>query len=104
MFKTNLKIAWRNISRNKTFSIRNVFGLTIGIAVCIVIAVWLQTELSYDNFHSKGKQIFRIANTFKSESKSFSQAGSGTALGAQFPKKIPSIQSARRVITSKILK
>src|SRR5215210_6263531 len=96
--------AWRNITRNKTFSLLNVFGLTIGIAVCTVIAVWLQTELSFDNFHPTGKQIFRVANTFKSASESFSQAGSGTALGAQLPKQLPSIQSACRVITSEIFK
>jgi putative ABC transport system permease protein len=104
MFKTNLITAWRNITRNKTFSLLNVFGLTIGIAVCIIIAVWLQTELSFDNFHPNGKQIFRIANTFKSESESFSQAGTGTALGAQLPKQLPSIQSACRVITNEIYK
>ena len=104
MFKTNLTAAWRNITRNKTFSLLNVFGLTIGIAVCIVIAVWLQRELSFDDFHPNGKQIFRIANTFKSESESFSQAGSGTALGAQLPKHLPSIQSACRVITNEIFK
>lgn len=96
--------AWRNITRNKTFSLLNVFGLTIGIAVCIVISVWLRRELSFDNFHPKGKQIFRIANTFKSESESFSQAGSGSALGAQLPKQLPSIQSACRVITTEIFK
>ena len=104
MFKTNLTAAWRNITRNKTFSLLNVFGLTIGIAVCIVIAVWLQRELSFDDFHPNGKQIFRVANTFKSESESFSQAGSGTALGAQLPKHLPSIQSACRVITNEIFK
>ena len=89
--------AWRNISRNKTFGLLNLFGLTIGIVVCIVIGIWLQRELSYDNFHPRGRQIFRIVNTFKSESESFSQAPSGPALGAQLPKHLPSIQSACRV-------
>jgi len=104
MLRNFFTTAWRNIIRNKTFSILNVFGLTIGIAVCIFIAVWLQTELRFDNFHPNGKQIFRIANTFKSESESFSQAGSGTALGAQLPKHLPGIQSACRVITTEIFK
>ena len=97
MIKNFFITAWRNITRNKTFALLNVFGLTIGIVVCAVIGLWLQRELSYDNFHPNGKQIFRIVNTFKSESESFSQAGSGTALGAQLPKHIPSIQSACRV-------
>ena len=97
MIKNFFTTAWRNLTRNKTFSSLNILGLTIGIAVCLVIAVWLQRELSFDNFHPKGKQIFRIVNTFKSESESFSQAGSGPALGAQLPKQLPSIQSACRV-------
>ena len=99
MIKNYFKIAWRNLTRNKTFASLNIFGLTIGIAVCVLIGIWLQKELSYDNFHPNGKQIFRIANTFKSESESFSQAGSGCALGAQLPKQLPSIQSACRVFT-----
>jgi putative ABC transport system permease protein len=97
MIRNFFLTAWRNITRNKTFSLLNVFGLTIGIAVCAVIGIWLQRELNYDDFHPNGNQIFRIVNTFKSESESFSQAGSGTALGAQLPKQLPSIQSACRV-------
>jgi putative ABC transport system permease protein len=104
MIRNFFVTAWRNITRNKTFSLLNLFGLTIGIAVCTIIGVWLQRELSFDNFHPNGKQIFRIGNTFKSESESFSQAGSGTALGAQLPKQLPSIQSACRVITTEIFK
>jgi putative ABC transport system permease protein len=97
MIKNFFITAWRNVTRNKTFALLNVLGLTIGIVVCVVIGLWLQRELSYDNFHPNGKQIFRIANTFKSESESFSQAGSGPALGAQLSKQLPSIQSACRV-------
>ena len=99
MIKNYFKIAWRNLTRNRTFALLNVLGLTIGVSVCIVIGIWLQRELSYDDFHPNGEQIFRIANTFKSESESFSQAGSGTALGAQLPKYLPSLQSACRVFT-----
>jgi putative ABC transport system permease protein len=97
MIKNFFTTAWRNLTRHKTFASLNIFGLTIGITVCLVIGIWLQRELSFDNFHPNGKQIFRIVNTFKSESESFSQAGSGPALGAQLPKQLPSIQSACRV-------
>src|SRR5215470_9577286 len=99
MIKNYLKIAWRNLIRNRTFALLNVLGLAIGISVCLLIGIWLQREISYDDFHPSGRQIFRIANTFKSESESFSQAGSGTALGAQLPKYLPSIQSACRVFS-----
>jgi putative ABC transport system permease protein len=99
MINNYFKIAWRNLTRNRTFALLNLLGLAIGISVCLVIGIWLQRELSYDNFHPNGTQIFRIANTFKSESESFSQAGSGCALGAQLPKYLPSLQSACRVFS-----
>lgn len=97
MIKNFFHVAYRNLIKNKATSILNISGLAIGIFVCLIIGVWLQRELSFDNFHPNGKQIFRIVNTFKSESESFSQAGSGSALGAQLPKHLPAIQSACRV-------
>ena len=97
MFKNYFKIAWRSLSRNKTFTLLNITGLAIGVTVCLFMSVWLQRELSFDNFHPNGNSIFRISNTFKSESESFSQAPSGPALGAQLPKLLPSVKSACRV-------
>ena len=103
MIKNFFITAWRNLARNKVFASLNILGLTIGIVVCLIIGVWLQRELSFDNFHPNGKQIFRLTNTFKSESESFSQAGSGPAFGAQLPKQLPSVQSTCRIF-SELLK
>src|SRR5215217_7800163 len=100
MFKNFFTIAWRNLVKNKVNTLLNISGLAIGITVCLVIGVWLHQELSFDNFHPDGNLIFRITNTFKSESESFSQAGSGPALGAQLPKHLPLIKSACRVFDS----
>lgn len=65
--------------------------------VCLLIGVWLHRELSFDNFHPNGNQIFRLTNIFKSESESFSQAPSGPALGAQLPKQLPEVKATCRV-------
>ena len=91
MFKNFFITAWRNLSRNKIYTLLNVSGLTIGVVVCLLIGVWLQRELNFDNFHLNGDKIFRLVNTFKSESESFSQAPSGPAFGATevFPFPIP---------------
>ena len=97
MFTNFFITAWRNLSRNKIYTLLNVTGLTIGVVVCLFISVWLQRELSFDNFHPNGDKIFRIANTFKSESESFSQAPSGPAFGTQLPKLLPSVTSACRL-------
>src|SRR4051812_27288396 len=99
MIKNFFVTAWRSLSRSKVFTLLNVSGLAIGVAVCLFMTVWLQGELSYDNFHPNGDAIFRVANTFKSESESFSQAPSGPALGAQLPGLLPSVKSTCRVFT-----
>lgn len=103
MLKNFFTTAYRNLARNRVFTLLNVLGLTIGVAVCLLIGVWLQRELSFDNFHPNGKQIFRLTNTFKSESESFSQAPSGPAFGAQLPKQLPFVKATCRIF-SELLK
>jgi putative ABC transport system permease protein len=60
MFKNYLKIAFRNIIRHKGHSFINIAGLAIGMAVCILILLWIQHELSYDKFHEKADNIYRV--------------------------------------------
>jgi len=59
MLKNYLKIAFRNIYRNKIYSFINIFGLAIGMACSILILLWVQEELSYDDFHEKGNNIYQ---------------------------------------------
>ena len=60
MLRNYFKIAWRSLSRNTFSSAINVLGLAIGIAVCLVIVLFVQDELSYDRFHEKADRIVRI--------------------------------------------
>ena len=60
MFYNYIKTTWRNIARHKGYSFINIAGLALGMACCIVIATYLQFELSYDRFHEKGSRIFRL--------------------------------------------
>lgn len=100
MLKNFFITAFRNLRANKIFSLLNICGLTLGITTCLVIGVWLQRELSFDNFHPRADHIFRLANTFKSESESFSQAPSGPAFGARLPGILPEVSAACRVFNS----
>ena len=61
MLKNYFKIAVRNILRNKTYSIINIFGLAIGIACSILIILWINDELSYDQFHKNSSDLFIVA-------------------------------------------
>jgi putative ABC transport system permease protein len=61
MFKNYLMVAFRNLKRQKGYSLINILGLAIGMALCLLILVYVQDELSYDGFHEKADRIFRIA-------------------------------------------
>jgi len=60
MFKSYLKIAWRNIKRQKVYTIINVLGLSLGLCGCIVIYVISSYEFSFDDFHPDKKRIYRV--------------------------------------------
>jgi putative ABC transport system permease protein len=60
MFKNYIKIALRNLARNKAFSAINIFGLSVGISVCFIIMLFVQDELSYDRFNEKADRIVRV--------------------------------------------
>ena len=60
MFKNYLKIAVRNIFKNKIYSFINIAGLSIGLAGFILISILIKNELSYENFHKKENRIYRV--------------------------------------------
>ena len=61
MIKNYIIIAWRNLFRDKVTNAINIFGLTIGMTCFILIALYIQFEMSYDMHHEKADQIYRIA-------------------------------------------
>ena len=62
MFSNYLKTAWRNLLKKKFYSVINLGGLAAGLAVGIIILLWVQEEFSFDRFHAKEKQIFKLEN------------------------------------------
>ncbi|MFY0697922.1 MAG: ABC transporter permease [Balneola sp.] len=60
MLKNYIKIAFRNLFKNKVYSFINIFGLAVGIAVCALIALYVQNEWSYDEFHENSENIYRV--------------------------------------------
>ena len=60
MLKNYLTIAWRNLFKNKAFSVTNILGLTIGITCTIFIFLWVQDERAYDKFHSNYNNIYQV--------------------------------------------
>src|SRR5687768_17222080 len=60
MFQNYLKIAIRNLWKNKGFSTINILGLAIGIATCLLITLYVLDELSFDRYHEKSDRIYRL--------------------------------------------
>ncbi|MDB5087283.1 MAG: Macrolide export ATP-binding/permease protein MacB [Mucilaginibacter sp.] len=60
MLKNYIKTAWRNLLKNKFYSVINIAGLTAGLAIGILILLWVQDELSFDSFHKQTSNIYRL--------------------------------------------
>ena len=60
MVKQYFKISWRHLIKNKTYSILNISGLAIGMAVVVLISLWLSDELSYNKYHDNYDRIARV--------------------------------------------
>lgn len=63
MLKNYLKIAFRNLWRDKVYSSINISGLVVGLSTCIVIWLYVWDELSYDSFQTKSERIFRVTQS-----------------------------------------
>lgn len=64
MLKNYFKTAFRSLLRNKNYTIINVSGLAAGIAICLVIFIIIQFEMSFDNFHARKDRIYRVLTEF----------------------------------------
>jgi len=76
MFKNYLKIAWRNLWKNKGYTLINVGGLALGMAVTLIIGLWIQDELNYNNYF---KNKSKIAQVFQSQTFN-GETGTGPAI------------------------
>ncbi|SNR55609.1 ABC-type antimicrobial peptide transport system, permease component [Maribacter sedimenticola] len=76
MFKNYLKIAWRNLLKNKGYTVINVGGLALGMAVTLIIGLWIQDELTYNDYF---KNKDRIAQVFQSQTFN-GETGTGPAI------------------------
>ncbi|MBC7923375.1 MAG: ABC transporter permease [Ferruginibacter sp.] len=85
MLRNYFKIAFRNLLRQKAFSFINIFGLAIGMACSILIGLWVQHELSYDRFHARADQLYRLTDSTPDIQAAVSPAPMAAALRAQLP-------------------
>lgn len=93
MWKHYLKVAWRNLKRAKTFSLINIIGLSLGLTCSILILLFVKDELSFDRFHEKGQQIYRINSKSTVNGETGQSSITGTLEGPRFAQNVPGIKA-----------
>jgi putative ABC transport system permease protein len=105
MFRNYLKTALRNLRKNKLYSAINILGLTVGLAACLLIGVYIHHELSYDKFNINAGRIVRATMEFGKAGTVNSVATTGTKVGPQLQRTFPSIEAfARTFISHNVVK
>lgn len=94
MFKANLKIAWRNLLKDKQFTWLNVLGLSAGLACALLIFLWISNELSYDTFFANNDRLYKLMEHY--DNGSYSEESSGR-LSDAVKQAIPEVEYAAAV-------
>lgn len=98
MLKNNFIIAWRNIKKSKVYSALNIIGLAAGMAVFILIMLFVCNELSYDRFHEHAASIYRIDTHVSMENRELGVYSVPAPLGPALATEFPEIVGATRLI------
>ena len=98
MLKNYLKIAWRNLMKNKTFSFINIFGLAIGLTCCMLITLYIHNELSYDSYHKNIGQLYQIGTTFVKAGKEDKRANTPAPMGKTMQQEFPEVVQNARIM------
>lgn len=97
MFGNFFKIAFRNLNRNRGFSILNITGLAIGMASALMILLWVHNELTYDSFYPKSDRLYQAWNRSKGNDGFNCWNNTTKILGPTLKKDYPEIEQSTRV-------
>ncbi|WP_299256275.1 ABC transporter permease [uncultured Aquimarina sp.] len=97
MIRNYIKIAWRNLWRRRGFTFINITGLSIGMTASFLMLLYVSFELSYDDFHSKADNIYRVVADIKTPSDNIEANITAWAVPPNLEKDFPEIISAVRI-------
>lgn len=100
MFRNYMKVALRNLWKNKGYSAINILGLAVGLATCLLILLYVWDELSFDRFHAKADRIFRIQSDIKFGGSELNLSVSSDPMGATLKKDHPMVEQYTRIYSS----
>lgn len=96
MLRNYLRVAWRNVKRHPIYTCINVVGLGVAMASCLLIALYIQDELSYNTFHPDANRVVAMATEDKMVDNGFDTSVPG-GLRELMASKIPSVQRTTRI-------
>ena len=97
MFKNYLKSAWRSLWKNKSTNGINIVGLSVGMTAAILILLWVQNEMSFDNYHPDADKIYRLTESLNHNQ--WIWEGTPLLLAEVAKKAIPEIEKVARINT-----
>jgi len=96
MLRNYLKIAWRNLIRNKSFSLLNIVGLSIGLAVTALILIWINYELGVDQYHTNKNRIYQVYNQYPVEGEIWTWNSTPKIMAPTIKKDYPEVEHISR--------
>src|SRR5687768_17208125 len=97
MIKNYFKIAWRNLINNRLYSLINCVGLSVGLAVGILILLWVQDELSFDRFHTNAARIYKLENQVGTGSSQQIWTSTVAPIAGFAKRELPEVEDAARL-------
>jgi len=96
MFKNYIKVAVRNLLKFKAFSVLNILGLAVGMTCTILLVLFIQHELSYDDYHENADRIYRVAASYKLGGRSYEIATTPAPLAKTLLEEFPEVEKTVR--------
>jgi putative ABC transport system permease protein len=99
MLRNYVKTAWRHLTKNKIFTFVNIFGLSAGLASCMLIVLYLNNELSYDSYHQHIKRLYQVGGIFVTDGKQDRYPASPAVMARNMKHDFPEIEETARMLT-----
>jgi putative ABC transport system permease protein len=98
MLQNYIKIALRNLLRNKVYSAINILGLALGVACCLLLALYIQDEINFDKHHVRVNDLYRIVTNFQTDVGFNKQGSCSPPIAMTIKEEVPEVEVAVRVL------
>lgn len=98
MIENYFKIAWRSLLKSKLFTALNLLGLALGLAISLLLILFVKDELSFDKYHSKADRIYRVGSTATFDGKSQKWGNAPNVVGPTMKNEVAEVVQQARIL------